>query len=264
MSDIHPTHPTQTAAWMKRVLDDERDGGFPAGTGSPKLAPREAPSADFRFLPGDTALLPNAAAAFLHIKVTNHGRFAPRVRGWVRFRRVDDGADACPGGDMPIRWSSRPEPVTPIPVGQKDDTTTVVWLPDPSKSIDADVMDFAENESRLFAFAVKLDDGTSWGWTQASYFHEWRHASWPLPLVRLHAEIRLLANGREYSSTFVFDPSDDLESIVVSAEDGRSGERGEPATTMVNSEQVINLAARKSARDRASASRPPRVRTGER
>jgi len=193
--------------------------------------------------PGETApvLDKNGArsSAFIHVKVSNLGEFTPRVRGWVRFCDVK-GRDVC-DGEMPIRWSSRPEPLMLVPVTSATSEFGYQWIPNPALLPDGYVTDFAAGEEQAFAFAIKMRDGSCWGWTQESYWHGWRHPRWGLPSTKVRVFIRLLAAGKEQRADFELDAAESVDSIVVRASEGHVGIQGKAANANLPFENVVAL-----------------------
>lgn len=181
--------------------------------------------------PGETTPLLDKegkrSSAFIHLRTSNPGEFAPRVRGWARFCDLD-GKDVC-AGEMPIRWSSRPEPLMLLPLPVSTVNSGYHWVPNPALLLDGHVTDFAAGEEQVFAFAIKMQDGSCWGWTQESYWHGWRHPAWRLPSGKLRVFVRLLAAGKEQRAEFQLNTEESIDSIVVRAPEGVSGVQG-PAT----------------------------------
>jgi hypothetical protein len=188
-------------------------------------------TANWRITPGRTApvLDPEGArvAAFIHVSVQNLTAFAPRVRGWVTFCD-QQGRNVC-GGEMPIRWSIKPEPLMLYPLLTSPSTVELRWVPNPALMPDGYLTDFAEKEEQEFAFAIKMKDATCWGWTQESYLHGWRHPKWKLPPGKLQAHVRILAGGREHRANFELDTEESVDSIVVRGAAGRVGTQGSAA-----------------------------------
>jgi hypothetical protein len=112
------------------------------------------------------------------------------------------------------------------------------WLPDPALFADGYVTDFAEREEQEFAFAIKMRDGTCWGWTQESYLHGWRHPKWQLPAGRLQAQVRILAGGQERCATFELDTEESVDAIVVRGDAGHVGFQGTVAEAHLPDERL--------------------------
>jgi predicted nucleotidyltransferase len=157
----------------------------------------------FALEPGDTALVPRPdgapGAAFCHVRVVNRGAFAQRVRGWLKFATLD--GRSVGSGEMPVRWSSAPEPVRMLSAPDAGGLK-VVYVPDPSLIEIGYVADFASGEEHVLAAAIKFDDGTVWGWTQSSYFHGWRDPKWMLRAEDLVLNVRIRAGAREFTKQF--------------------------------------------------------------
>ncbi len=189
--------------------------------------------------PGETAPVLGSdgkrSAAFIHVKVSNLGEFTPRVRGWVRFCDLE-GREVC-AGEMPIRWSSRPEPLMLFPVTTSP-SIEFRWIPNPVLLPDGYFTDFAAGEEQAFAFAIKMQDGSCWGWTQESYWHGWRHPVWKLPVGRIRIFVRLQAAGKEWRADFELNTEDHVDSIVVRASHGSAGVQGEAASAHLPSEDL--------------------------
>jgi hypothetical protein len=192
------------------------------------------------FEPGQTAPVIDKdgtrSAAFIHVTVSNLGEFSPRVRGWLRFCDLD-GRDLCEG-EMPIRWSSKPEPLMLVPVPTSPNQVAYQLVPNPALLPDGYVTDFAAGEEQEFAFAIKMRDGTCWGWTQESYWHGWRHPRWKLPAGKIRACVRLMAGGKEQRADFELDTSESIDSIVVRATEGHAGVQGKAASAHLPSEDL--------------------------
>jgi hypothetical protein len=196
-------------------------------------------TAGWSIRPGETAPLLDhqgrRAAAFIHLTVTNPGDFCHRVRGWIRF---SDEEGQSLGAEMPIRWSSRPEPLMPMPLATPSSAIEYRWVPNPALLVDGYATDFAAGEEQAFAFAIKMDDGTCWGWTQESYLHAWRHPAWKLPAGRVRVAVRLMANGEEVTARCELDTTESIESIVVRGDKGSTGVQGQAATTLLRSDNL--------------------------
>jgi hypothetical protein len=160
-----------------------------------------------RIEPGASALIAaGEVGAFAHLHIVNLGAFAPRVRCWVRFLRKD--GTPVHEAEMPARWSSAPEPFTICLVPAAGGASMIAsQVFDPGKVADGYVADFAAREQHSAAVAVKLADGTCWGWPPDSYEHAGRHPRWPLPPEPLVVQARVLINGRDHRAEFTLDAS---------------------------------------------------------
>lgn len=179
----------------------------------------------FEIAPGPTAQAPHLAGAFAIATVTNHDAFVPRVRAWVSFKSPSIGT-LFDGAEMEARWSSAPEPVTPVQRG----TDSIAYLPDPSKLPVAFVQDFARMESQSFAIAIKLADGT-WGFTPESYFHGFKHPRWRLPAERLEVTVRVRADGIDYRRALMLDTAVATDAFRVEATGEGTVAEQQPAAT---------------------------------
>lgn len=141
--------------------------------------------------------------SFAHVAIANNGPFAARVRCWLTFLRLD--GSRLFSSDMPARWSSAPEPISTNAVLLPPGQVQLVHYLDPSRMSLGYTQDFARREEQQIAVAIKFSDGTSWGWTQESYQHNWRHPSWRLPNELLRVQVRLVSDGRDFVSEFQID-----------------------------------------------------------
>src|SRR3954471_17466724 len=178
----------------------------------------------------------NRAAAFLHVNAINFGGFAPRVRAWVQF--CDSGGRKLFDEEMPIRWSSRPEPLMLVPFPSATSTIEYRWVPNPAFLQDGYVTDFGHGEEQAFAFAIKMPDGTCWGWTQESYWHGWRHPAWRLPAGKIRAVVRLSGAGEECRAEFELDTEEDIGSIVVKTSRGGAGVQGQVTSAVLPAQDL--------------------------
>lgn len=163
---------------------------------------------------GTSARFADGSGAFAHIFVVNKGAFAQRVRCWLRFERLD-GTQIFPN-EMVARWSCAPEPICQIAIPRKE-SVELVFIPDPSLLPVQSVADFATLEGHAIAIAVKRADGSCWGFTPESYFHQFQHPTWRLPNERIRVTARVLVNGKVVSKGFELDCSAALESFGASA-----------------------------------------------
>ncbi len=119
---------------------------------------------------------------FLRLTVKNNPRkvcFVPRqtasaVHGSITFKN-NNGKKIT--GAMPIRWDGAPEPIRYVVVNGQ-----VQHLPDPRLIRVSKFIDIYPDEMESLALAIKIQgDNVAYGWTSASYFHNWRHIDFELP-----------------------------------------------------------------------------------
>ncbi len=158
----------------------------------------------FRLSPESSGFLRDGVGApvgaFARVRVTNLSGFTcTRVTASARFLSVE-GTPAF-NRAMPLRWSSAPEPVSPVwtPEGLR-------MLPDPSKVSRGVAVDMDPGDAEDVALAVKFVDAASaWGWTGESYLTDGRHPSWQLPGGRQVVEITVSAEGRDVTERYLLD-----------------------------------------------------------
>ena len=168
----------------------------------------------FRLDPEPTGFLRDASGApvgaFARVGVTNLSGFTcARVRAAARFLTTD-GAPTF-ARSMPLRWSSAPEPVSPIwtPGGLR-------MHPDPGKVSRGFVVDMDPGDSEDTAVAVKFGDTAgAWGWTGESYLNDGRHPSWKLSHGRQVVEVTVSAEGRDVTERFLLDTSVPIDQFAV-------------------------------------------------
>ncbi|MGH2459719.1 MAG: RNA-binding domain-containing protein [Chloroflexota bacterium] len=168
----------------------------------------------FRLEPERASLLRDAdgqpVGAFARVRVTNLSGFTcARVTASARFLTID-GVQAF-NRSMPLRWSSAPEPVSPIwtPAGLR-------MRPDPSKVSRGLAVDMDPGDTEDTALAVKFVESTrAWGWTSESYLNNGRHPSWKLPEGRQVVEVTVSAEGRDVTERFVLDSGAPIDSFAV-------------------------------------------------
>ncbi len=168
----------------------------------------------FEIMPADSAKAEHLGAAIAHVRVGNNGPFVPRVRAGVRFKNAD-GTLLFDGREMPVRWSSAPEPFTPL-IGQDGQP---VWVPNPSLLAPAYVQDFARGEAHLAGLAIRFVEG-AWGFTADSYFKNLRHPDWKLPSGNALLEVRVQADGVDHLQTFILDTSASVDRFKIMAKEG--------------------------------------------
>jgi len=169
---------------------------------------------------GATAPFSDGKGAFAHLSVVNRGPFAPRVQCSIRFERLD-GSRLFPN-EMPARWSCAPEPIRQHVIA-RENRLDIVFIPDPSLLPVQSVADFATHEEHAIAVAVRHSDGSCWGFTPQSYFHQFRAPEWRLPNESLRVVARLLVSGREVSKQFELDCSAPPERFGLTSSEKVSG-----------------------------------------
>ena len=142
--------------------------------------------------------------AFAHLFVVNKGPFAPRVQCWIHFERLD--GSPLFRNEMQARWSCAPEPIRQLVLPRKD-AIELVFVPDASLLPVQHVADFASLEGHAIAVAVVHPDGSCWGFTPQSYFHQFRAPEWRLPSERIRVRARVLVNGKQVLKEFELDCS---------------------------------------------------------
>jgi len=129
---------------------------------------------------------------FIHLTVLNNPRKAPFVtrqtaqaaHGTIEFL---DAYRSSLSGRMPIRWDAAPEPVKYEAVGRR-----AILLPDPRLVRISRFIDIFPDERESLAVAIRIfGDYEAYGWTSESYFRDWRHPDFSLPLGALIARVRL-------------------------------------------------------------------------
>ena len=210
---------------LKRWLDDRIRQEYEAlSTGTTARSDGRAPQIEISS--GATVRFLDASqGAFAHLYVVNKGPFAPRVRCWLRFEKLD--GTPLFASEMPARWSCAPEPIRQLAI-PRPDRVDLVFVPDPSLLPVQGIADFATLEGHPIPVAVKLADGTCWGFTPESYFHQFRHPAWKLPAERLRVSARILANGRTTTKSFELDGSAPLRDFAVREADRAKHERDAP------------------------------------
>ena len=110
---------------------------------------------------------------------------------------------------MPIRWDGAPEPLKAEVVDNK-----VVHLPDHRLLRVSQYMDIPPDETESLAVAIRIQgDADAFGWTSASYFHDWRHPDFRLPPGKYTARLLLASGDRTFQKDFPFVNSADFESF---------------------------------------------------
>lgn len=220
---------------LKQWLDD-RIRAEHEGLSSVEAVRRASSSAPMELRAGTTARFRDESqGAFAHIFVVNKGPFTARVRCWLRFEKLN-GAPLFQS-EMPARWSSAPEPIRQVAI-PRPDRVDLVFVPDPSLLPVQAIADFATLEGHPIPIAVKLADGTCWGFTPESYFRQFRHPDWRLPSERIRVIARVLADGRVISKVFELDCSAPLRAFGV-CESGP--EAREPDTRILAGESATPL-----------------------
>ncbi|MCX8126790.1 MAG: hypothetical protein N3E40_06625 [Dehalococcoidia bacterium] len=172
-------------------------------------------------IPGNTTddVKPNGwRVRFLHINVKNSPKKVPlvtrqtaySVHGTVTFIRKSDGKQV--GQTMPIRWDGAPEPIKfEVANGQ------VLSIPDPRLVRISRYIDIPPDEQEGFAIAVRIyDEKTAFGWTSESYFQNWRHNDYALPIGEYVAKVRLTTGDATFEGEFPFANFDAFEPFALS------------------------------------------------
>lgn len=160
----------------------------------------------FRLEPAQTTFLRDTSGrvvgAFGHVRITNLSGFTcSQVRASARFLTSDE--TPVFSALMPLRWSSAPEPVSPVWAAEG-----LQLVPDPSRVQHGLAVDMAPGNTEDSALAVKFADVPgAWGWTGESYLNNGRHPSWALPPARYVVEVTVRAEGRDVTGRFLLDTS---------------------------------------------------------
>lgn len=174
------------------------------------------PLLDVRIFPGRTTTTagPLGRVSFIHAVVVSSGPFAAGARCYVRF--LDTANRSLFAELMPGRWSSAPEPIVPVSGRSNERGLEVVSALDASKLPYGYVTNLADGIQEPLGIAARFDeDGVCFGWTQESYFHNWRMEKWRLPTGILKAEIIVRVEGHNFRNILRFDSTTANQFITV-------------------------------------------------
>jgi hypothetical protein len=208
----------ETRAREHRVSVSEMVRELIAGLAQPPLRIEPGASAVIRGTEG----LSSPAGAFAHVRVVNAGESLTRVRCWVRFFRLSRPSISVFTDEMPARWASAPLPFVEAPAFEARQ------IIDPYKVSLGYMADFAPREEHAACIALKLADGSCFGWTPESYAHGGRHPSWTLPAEPVLVRVHVLAGGRDYFQELRLDASAPVELFRVDANEPAAEGRATP------------------------------------
>jgi hypothetical protein len=100
---------------------------------------------------------------------------------------------------MPVRWSESPEPVLPWFElnGER------IQIIDQARIRLVERVDIPADEVRSLEIAVRFDsENDCYGWTNESYFHEFKHPNWKLLMGRYLIRIVIKYSGDETHKIF--------------------------------------------------------------
>lgn len=125
---------------------------------------------------------------------------ATQCRGEITFHHLNDGQDVF-GRAMAVRWVKSPEPIANQIVTA--DGAIQFYIRDFARAASESRIDVYPGEEELLDVAVRFDgEDECYGWSNDSYFYNWRNPKWKLGPARYLVKVVITSSGQKCSGLF--------------------------------------------------------------